>query len=278
MTSLSWFRHYSDAHTNFKLRRLPEPTQLFYWWIVELHAKAAYDPGDTAAIAEALFVAEDRVRDEITALKAGNLLRKDGSIKGWDDRNPVSDHSSDRVKKHRAATKLGRVTSTPVTVTSTPVTVTDETPSEIESESELDAEVEREGGRARARARGAERPAPPAPAGVPVPGFPPGLGPSDLGPDYWPPIDTLTGPTGRQLAYLHVLASEASAARGVRVTVADAADGLTLTGTTVTMIADRLKAMRRVRSPVASPGEIAAKAVELYEEWEAKEAERESAR
>lgn len=122
-----------------------------------------------------------------------------------------------------------------------------------------------------ARARDAAPKAPPAPAGVPVPGFPPGLGPADLGPDYWPAIDTLTGPTPRQLAWLHTLASEASDARGVRVTVAEAAAGLTLTGTTVTIVADRLKELRRARPSPLSAADLRDQAMAICEsegEWE----------
>ncbi len=111
------------------------------------------------------------------------------------------------------------------------------------------------GGDARAGARSNGRAgAAPAPAGVPVPGFPSGLGPADLGEDYWPKIDTLNGPTARQLEWLHDLAKEATMARSARTTVADAADGHTLTGTTVTMVANRLKALKRSeRSDKAMP-------------------------
>ena len=102
MADRTWFRHYNDAHHNLKLRNLPEHTQLFYWWICELHSRNAFETKSDPEIAWLLHVDETRVRDELAALKKARLLTKDGRIKGWQERQFESDTSTPRVQKHRA--------------------------------------------------------------------------------------------------------------------------------------------------------------------------------
>lgn len=272
MSDLTWFRHYSDAHQNFKLRRLEDHTQLFYWWILELHAQGKYNPDDTASIAESLFVEERRVVDEIAALKSGQLLRSDGSIKGWADRQYESDKSAPRVRRHREKVK-GNVSATPRNGDETLRNVTTrygiapETETETETEQKQRTspsstpdgiEPQSRGGTPNARTR--VQSAPRRHAGVAMHRFPLDLDPSnpEIGEDFWPPVDTLSSPTGNQLGFLHKLTEEAGKKLGRRVTVAEAAVATstgTLSAATFTAIKDHLKAMTRA-SPGSHPRDV----------------------
>jgi hypothetical protein len=97
-----WFRHYIDAHRNLKLRRLPESTQLFFWWLCELRKADVY-PCDNSDLAWHLRVDEERVADDLARLREAGLIMDDDDVKGWAERQFETDgaSSTDRVRKHR---------------------------------------------------------------------------------------------------------------------------------------------------------------------------------
>ena len=108
MARQNWFRHDNDAHHNPKLRRLPEPTQLFFWWLCELKSRDQYDGASDEEIAWLLHVETDRVTREKRYMKRAGLLNQDGSIKGWEERQPATQNTStERVRRHRAKKKSG---------------------------------------------------------------------------------------------------------------------------------------------------------------------------
>lgn len=97
-----WFRHYTDAHRTRKLRSLPENTQLFYFWLMELRKEGHY-PAPAADIEWLLHVELERVERDLMALRGAGLVDPDGEIHNWPCRQFKSDgqSSTDRVKKHR---------------------------------------------------------------------------------------------------------------------------------------------------------------------------------
>lgn len=103
MAKLSWFRVYTDIPDNFKLRRLEADEQLFFFWYLAL-----YKRGDASTKPEDLsfhlrILQEDAARLMRTMLEA-RLVLADGTPKGWDEWQFVSDDVTLRTRKHREKT------------------------------------------------------------------------------------------------------------------------------------------------------------------------------
>jgi hypothetical protein len=96
-----WFRLYCDFPNNHKLRMLPQETQLFFVWLMCLH-KDEHLVGQTPEqIAWTLRVSPEEAVSHIARLTAANLILKDLSPKGWDERQYDSDNSTGRWRKWR---------------------------------------------------------------------------------------------------------------------------------------------------------------------------------
>jgi len=98
----SWLRLYVDMPDNVKLRRLPMDTQLVYVWLLCLHKRGQLVGADTKDVAWRLRMTEDEAKQHVKLLTEASLLLPDGTPKGWEERQFVSDSSTERSREWRA--------------------------------------------------------------------------------------------------------------------------------------------------------------------------------
>jgi hypothetical protein len=124
-----WLRLYSDTPHCLKLRKLAPAIQLGYIWFLCLHKEDKLLDVSETDLAWTLRVSLAEVHEWIVVLTEAGLLLPDRTPKGWNERQFVSDCSTERVRQHRAK-RFGNVSETPP-----------ETETETETETERDSGV-----------------------------------------------------------------------------------------------------------------------------------------
>ncbi|HPF34063.1 MAG TPA: hypothetical protein P5571_07225 [Candidatus Krumholzibacteria bacterium] len=97
-----WFRTECDIISNPKLRLLTDTMQLRFFWCLALHAQGKLVGVPVERLAFALRLTSEDVTETLEALMAAELLLPDRTPKGWAKYQKLSDHSTGRVRKHRA--------------------------------------------------------------------------------------------------------------------------------------------------------------------------------
>lgn len=97
----AWFRMYTDLYRNIKLRKLPVKHQIVFIWILCLKKEGNLDGVDIADLSWLLRLDENTLKESIAVLIENDLILEDFSPKGWNERQFVSDSSTERVAKYR---------------------------------------------------------------------------------------------------------------------------------------------------------------------------------
>lgn len=98
--NLPWFRFYTDWLTNPKVQRVSETFQRRYVALLCLRRAGEIPGADVETLAWHLRISVDDMAETLTVLQVAECW-KDGDIVNWDKRQPPSDLSTDRVRKHR---------------------------------------------------------------------------------------------------------------------------------------------------------------------------------
>jgi hypothetical protein len=125
MNSLPWFRLYIDLLNDHQVQSLPDP--LFRAYINTLCIAAVNNPrGQLPALPQYAFAlrfsekAAEKVRDKLVSAGLLEQIEENSgnfSIKNWEELQPVSDSSSQRVQEHRLRMKRFQPVTETVSVT-----------------------------------------------------------------------------------------------------------------------------------------------------------------
>jgi len=96
-----WFRLYTDLPNCVKLRKLTIQHQIGYIWCLCLHKENHLVGQDTQDIAWSLRMELADTIEMLDTLKSARLLGRDLTPVGWEERQFVSDGSTERVRKYR---------------------------------------------------------------------------------------------------------------------------------------------------------------------------------
>ena len=99
----AWFRMYSEIRGDPKVRTMPESHQLRLMWLFTLRCDGPTEKLSTGELMYGLACDETLLETLRVSFVSKGFIESDWSVRNWNKRQYVSDSSTERVRKFRAA-------------------------------------------------------------------------------------------------------------------------------------------------------------------------------